>query len=120
MFYTPEQKGLTSKEIDEICERLWKETLDSAGDCHDCGVKPNKRHKEGCDCASCTSCGGQRLMCDCKTGKPSIWTGIWDGKKECYEQKLICYSENSSFPSEWVFDLNTWYVNSIKSKKLKK
>ena len=109
MFYTPEQKDLTQSEIDTITERLWKEANDSAGKCHDCGAEPGQRHKEGCDVAKCTLCGWQRISCDCKKGKPDIWTGLWAGVKECYEQKLICYDTAMNL-NKWCFDLNTWYA----------
>lgn len=118
MFFTPEQKGLSKEQIDVICEKLWKEVNEKAGDCHDCGVKPGQRHEEGCDCARCTSCGWQRLSCDCKDGEPDIWTGLWAGQKECYEQKLICYDDCKFFTGTelgWCFDLNEWY--SMKGNK---
>jgi hypothetical protein len=114
MFLTPKQLELNQKQIDEICERLWKKELESAQkNCHDCGVAPGERHLEGCDVARCTSCGGQRLGCDCKDGQPDVWTGVWPGIKECYEQKLICY-DTCLYPSTnteigWSFDLNEWY-----------
>jgi len=33
--------------------------------CHDCHVKEGQLHKQLCDVATCTNCGGQRLWCDC-------------------------------------------------------
>jgi hypothetical protein len=57
--------------------------------CNDCGAKPGKRHKEGCDVARCTACGGQDISCDCdepsKKPKMQVWTGIWPGVLECFE-----------------------------------
>ena len=116
MFYTPEQKGLTQEQIDVICEQLWKESLAHAGNCHDCGAKPGERHQEGCDTAQCTSCGSQRLCCDCEDGEPSIWSGLWAGEKECYENKLICFDTAMGL-NHWCFDLNTWYANHLKNFK---
>lgn len=53
-------------------------------DCHDCGAKPGECHKDGCDTECCSSCGGQRLSCDCPDHDPqfSRWTGIWPGYAE--------------------------------------
>lgn len=117
MFYTPEQKGLSSKEIDEICENLWKKELENSGNCHDCGVKPGDKHDEGCDVARCTSCGGQRLGCDCEdgVGETDVWTGLWPGVKECYEQKLICFDACNGI-NKWCFDLNRWYENKLRNR----
>ena len=52
--------------------------------CHDCGSKPGEEHKDGCDTEVCSVCGGQRLLCDCKSHdkKFSKWTGIWPGEAE--------------------------------------
>ena len=40
-----------------------------------------------------------------------VWSGIWPGIKECYEQKLIAYGSGGE---GWVFDLNTYYSNKLK------
>lgn len=106
MFHTPKEKGLTIKQVYEICERLLNEAKERSGKCPDCGVKPEHQHKEGCDVAVCTSCKGQRLACDCKNGEPDMWTGLWPGTKECYEKKLICFVDHMG-SGEWMFDLNT-------------
>jgi hypothetical protein len=112
MFYTPEQKGLNAAQIDEICEKLWKEYSGELKNCHDCGAKPGEQHEEGCDVARCTSCGGQRLACDCKDGETDVWAGMWPGIKECYEQKLICFAEHCGI-NQWRFDLNVLYAKNL-------
>jgi len=117
MFYTPEQMGITQTQVNEICETLWKKELETSNNtCHDCGVKPNEQHKEGCDAARCTSCGGQRLSCDCEDGEPDIWTGLWAGIKECYENKMICYDTAMGY-NRWCFDLNRWSYEKMSNKK---
>lgn len=104
---TPEEMGLSSSQVDEIVEKLWEERKESFNaKCPDCGAKPKEHHIEGCDVARCTSCGHQRLSCDCKDGEPEVWSGVWPGIKECYDQKLIAWDSKYLF---WTFDLNTFY-----------
>ena len=52
--------------------------------CHDCGAKPGQQHMEGCDTERCSTCGGQRLCCDCEGHDKDFakWTGIWPGFAE--------------------------------------
>lgn len=112
MFYTPKEKGLNQEQINDICERLWEERLDTAGNCNDCGAKPGEKHNDGCDVAICTSCGEQLICCDCEDGEPDVWSGIWPGIKECYEQKLICFStglKEYGVDDHWRFNLNKLY-----------
>jgi len=53
-------------------------------DCHDCGAKPGKVHKPGCDIERCSVCGSQLLQCGCEGHDPMFarWTGIWPGAAE--------------------------------------
>lgn len=107
MFYTPEEMGIFPEKVNEIVEQLWKE--EQVRNCPDCAVKPNTQHKFGCDVAQCKVCGLQAIGCDCEYAEPDMWTGIWPGIKECYEQKLICFD---SITNHWRFDLNTLAVNN--------
>ena len=107
MFKTPKQMGIDLPQVLEICEELWNSRSNKMS-CPDCGVEPGEQHDPNCDVSMCTSCGMQRLSCDCEDGETDIWSGIWPGIKECYDQHLICYDDNSGF---WCFDLNTWYAN---------
>lgn len=117
MWQTAEEAGLDKKEISEICKKLWKEEKSSKGKCHDCDARIGTEHGINCDTARCSECGGQLLSCGCKNGQPDVWTGIWPGIKECYEQKLITrFGPNA----KWSFDLNREAVLSMQSKKNKK
>jgi hypothetical protein len=52
--------------------------------CPDCSTPPGQPHEEGCDVERCSSCGVQRIQCDCPSHDRlfSRWTGIWPGKAE--------------------------------------
>ena len=96
--------GLSDEEIDKIAEELIAiEKAENDIRCPDCSVIPGKRHREICDVARCTTCGGQRLSCDCEDGEPDVWDGIWPGTIEALEQRLICCWDNSQ---DWIADLN--------------
>ena len=96
--------GLSDEQIEEIAERLIaKEKANNDMSCHDCGVIPGQKHHEGCDVARCTTCGGQRLSCDCEEENEDVWDGIWPGTIEALEQRLICCWDNDR---NWMADLN--------------
>lgn len=105
MLYSSEKMEITQKEIETINEKLWQEELSHIRNCPDCNVKPGEQHINMCDVARCTQCGGQFIQgCKCENTKRDIWTGIWPGIKECYEQKLICYDDYCGL---WMHDLTS-------------
>ena len=111
MFLTAKDLGLSQHEVNKINERLWKER-EPLGKCPDCQVNPGEIHLKGCDVAHCLNCGQQTIFWDCcENIENDIWSGLWPGVKECYEQKLICF-DTCKYPSSneyigWCFDLNT-------------
>lgn len=97
----------------EVLDQLYaQEVAESNRPCHDCGALPGQVHSEGCDVARCKICLGQRLQCDCEGGGGDVWTGIWPGIKECYENGFVCRWEGPAPIKGWVeqdslhFDLN--------------
>ena len=111
----PSDFNLSQEEIDQICENLWQERNNRPSKlCPDCGAEPCEQHEDGCDVARCTVCGIQAIQCYEHLDAPiETWSGLWPGIKECYEQKLIAYGSGGE---GWVFDLNTYTVNKLKSK----
>ena len=109
MYKTAKELGLTPDEINKIAEELWREENDYfRRSCPDCDVDIDEKHLIECDVARCTKCGGQYISCNCENNDVDVWTGIWPGQKECYEQKLICTSNNGL---SWLFDINSYYKN---------
>ena len=103
---TAKEAGLSKEEINVIAKRLWEEAnTNSTEKCNDCGVATGEVHEVGCDVARCINCGAQALSCDCGNSEEDVWTGLWPGLKECYEQKLICRGDFGK--GNWTFDLNT-------------
>ena len=65
-------------------------------ECHDCGVKIGKLHKQGCDVARCTICGAQLLMCKHYPEGNSVWSGIMS-----LEYYILCEALDLPFV-KWV------------------
>ena len=112
MFISTEKLGLSQEKIDIIVERLWKER-EPITNCPDCEVAPGEIHNDNCDISHCLNCGDQTIFEDCCDNvQHDVWTGIWPGLKECYEQKLICYDTclypDTNIEMGWCFDLNEW------------
>jgi hypothetical protein len=53
--------------------------------CPDCAAAIGEPHRPGCDVEPCSSCSGQRLMCDCHDHDPLavVWEGEWPGAVSC-------------------------------------
>jgi hypothetical protein len=60
--------------------------------CPDCGVVPGTPHEPGCDVERCSSCGSQRLSCNCSEDShdPEFakWDGEWPGHAVTIELKI--------------------------------
>lgn len=104
--------GLTEDQVTEKLEELYAEAKrDAHRSCPDCGVKPGQAHLDGCDVARCKECGGQAISCGHTSKNVDIWDGLWPGTKECYERRLITYSDpNVLGGTGWMFDYNTLAV----------
>jgi hypothetical protein len=76
--------------------------------CHDCGAKPGEIHNPNCDVTRCSSCGGQRLQCNCPDHDPAFarWTGFWPGKLECIALGMITWDRGEPRP-----DLNRFVMS---------
>ena len=63
---------------------------------------PGQPHESGCDVEVCSSCGRQRLSCDCEDHDSIFarWTGIWPGKAEA---KFIGIDLNDIWKYEKAF-----------------
>jgi hypothetical protein len=66
--------------------------LRTSRNCPDCNAEAGQPHKDGCDVERCSSCGGQRLSCDCGGTHDKAfarWTGFWPGELECLGLGLV-------------------------------
>jgi len=72
--------------------------------CPDCAVKVGEKHVNGCDVARCLKTKRQRLGCDCEECGEDVWTGLWPGIQECYDNKLVCFDTATK---TLRFNLNT-------------
>ena len=95
-----------------MLDNLWGEEQKNAGKpCHDCGVTVGGKHQGGCDVARCLATGAQRLSCGCGGCGEDVWTGLWPGIKECYEERFVCFDGATGHVG---FDLNRWSLVSQK------
>lgn len=86
--------------------------------CGDCRVMAGQPHEPGCDVERCSSCGGQRVQCDCPDHDPSFsrWTGHWPGELEA---KALGYTmtEDQPWPNgkghypKGTLDLNQFHAD---------
>jgi hypothetical protein len=89
--------------------------------CHDCGIKPGQAHKPGCDIERCSSCGQQKLGCECEDHDPLFarWTGVWPGYAEARELGLFTKWTDKGWQKCYAFDpeakpdLNTFYEKGL-------
>lgn len=121
-WWTPEQKGLTEQDITDKLEELWiNEKARATRDCPDCGVAPGKDHNHNCDVARCGTCKMQALSCGCDDVGTDVWDGTWPGTKECYELRLLTWSDpNRVGGTGWAFNLNSLAEAQAKINQLQK
>lgn len=63
----------TREEMENFKNRWSPEEFNSR-DCHDCGAENGQYHHPGCDSEECPRCGGQYIICDCRSDeKEKIW-----------------------------------------------
>lgn len=104
--------GLTEDQVTKKLEELYAQAkAEATRHCPDCNAAPGEAHEHGCDVARCTTCKGQALSCGCDDTGEDVWDGLWPGTKECYERRLITYSDPSLLGGTgWMFDYNALAV----------
>ncbi len=67
--------------------------------CHDCGVKPGKFHKPGCDWERCPFCYGQMITCNCVYKFFGIYKDLEKNYPKVYEDGI---SDEMAQIWDWV------------------
>ena len=86
-----------------LLDGLLQEHMGGSTNCPDCAVKPGENHHKDCDAACCLKTGRQRLSCNCGNCGDQIWTGLWSGVQQCYDNGWVVYDTSCQC---LMFDIN--------------